>query len=190
MSTINKVLGELERVRANGAGYIASCPGPLHRNGDRSPSLSIRENERGDCLLHCHAGCSTRDIVVALGLRMGDLFAQKLGEPERKQRASRAVLRGLYSESLRVICATSPDRDIPRLKAASARLHAALTLQGLEARGEVRKIADYADRMLAGEVLAEDEIDALTACVEWIGWFADAEKPGLAARLQGEQRYA
>ena len=66
-------------------------------------------------------------------------------------------MRGLYSESLRVLRAASstPDRD--RLKAASARLRAALTLEGLEARGEVRKITDYADRMLAGESLDKDQ---------------------------------
>jgi putative DNA primase/helicase len=46
--------------------YAAHCPGPLHKNGDANPSLSIKDGKNGRPLLYCHAGCDFRDIVVAL----------------------------------------------------------------------------------------------------------------------------
>jgi hypothetical protein len=46
--------------------YACHCPGPLHRNGDINPSLSVKDGKNGRPLLHCHAGCGFRDIVAAL----------------------------------------------------------------------------------------------------------------------------
>ena len=46
--------------------YECHCPGPLHRRGDQTPSLSIKHGKNGRPLLFCHAGCDYRDIVVAL----------------------------------------------------------------------------------------------------------------------------
>ena len=196
-SPMDTILSNLERVRANGKGWLASCPGPIHQNGDRHPSLSVKESDTGNVLLRCHAGCQTRDIVGALGLTMGDLFAQPLAAPERKRRATHGLLKALCAESLRVIVAASPigppltPEDMARLKTATARLRAALTLDGLQGRGEIRRIADFGDRLLAGEVLDEIEREALTDNVKWIAWLiADETKPGGKARLQGAKRYA
>jgi CHC2 zinc finger len=50
--------------RRSGAGWMARCP--AHR--DRSPSLSIRESD-GRLLIHCFAGCTQEDVIVALGGR-------------------------------------------------------------------------------------------------------------------------
>jgi putative DNA primase/helicase len=47
----------------------AQCPS----HDDRNDSLSITANEKG-VLVRCHAGCDVRDVVTALGLKMGDLF--------------------------------------------------------------------------------------------------------------------
>ena len=192
MAAIDRVLGELERVRPAGKGWIARCPA----HEDRSASLSVSESDNGNALVHCFAGCSTRAVVEAMGLRLSDLFAKPLSEPERKQRATHGLLKGLCAESLRVVCAAPPtaplnDEDRARLKAASARLRAALSLQGLQGRDEIRKIADFGDRMLAGESLDETEREALTDCAEWLSWLiADEQKPGGKARPQEANQYA
>jgi hypothetical protein len=54
-------------------GAIAQCPGPMHNNGDRNPSLSVSRG-RGLALINCWAGCEPLDVMAALGLPMGDLF--------------------------------------------------------------------------------------------------------------------
>jgi putative DNA primase/helicase len=57
--------------RADGS-YLCSCPGPVHRHGDRNPSLSVKDGRNGRALLHCFAGCRFDEIVTALrgrGLR-------------------------------------------------------------------------------------------------------------------------
>ena len=184
------VLDRLEGVRKSGAGWIAKCPA----HPDKSPSLSIREGERG-VILRCFAGCSFAAIVDALGLRQSDTFYESLSAPQRRQRATRAVLKGVVAESLVVICAASPiglnDEDRARLKTALARLRAALSLDGLQGRQEITRVAGYASRILAGEVLGEDEREALTECVEWISWLiADEQKAGCAARLEGVTQHA
>jgi hypothetical protein len=59
--------------RRDGSGnYSCHCPGPMHKNGDAHPSLSVKDGANGRPLLFCHAGCDFRDIVVALE-RMGIL---------------------------------------------------------------------------------------------------------------------
>ena len=62
----------VERLHAKrrGKGWIAECP--AHQ--DREPSLSIDEGSDGRALLKCHAGCSTDDVIAALGLTRRDLF--------------------------------------------------------------------------------------------------------------------
>jgi hypothetical protein len=50
-----------------------NCPGPLHGNDDRRPSLQVTRNNVG-VGLYCHAGCGMEEIVEALGLSVSDLF--------------------------------------------------------------------------------------------------------------------
>ena len=185
------VLDRLEDVRKSGTGWIAKCPA----HEDRSPSLSVKEGQRG-VMLHCHAGCSFAAIVEALGLKQSDTFYESLSAPQRRQRATKAILKSACSESLVIVCAASPtaplnDEDRARLKTATLRLRAALTLDGLQGRNEIRRIADFGDRLLAGEVLDEIERGALTECAAWIGWLiANETKPGVAARLEGATQHA
>jgi hypothetical protein len=54
-------------------GYIVQCPA----HDDRQASLSISTGDDGRALLCCHAGCSTDEIVAALGLQLVDLFVPK-----------------------------------------------------------------------------------------------------------------
>jgi AAA domain len=62
----------VERLHAkrSGKGWIAKCP--VHE--DHKPSLSLDEGADGRALLKCHAGCSTDDVIAALGLTRRDLF--------------------------------------------------------------------------------------------------------------------
>lgn len=65
----------VERLHAkrSGKGWIAKCP--VHE--DHKPSLSLDEGADGRALLKCHAGCSTDDVIAALGLTRRDLFPAK-----------------------------------------------------------------------------------------------------------------
>jgi hypothetical protein len=71
----DRVLDRLERVVRNGQTAMASCPVASHGkgNGDREPSLSVRESD-GRVLLNCMSGCQTQDVLVAIGLDWPDLF--------------------------------------------------------------------------------------------------------------------
>lgn len=59
------------RWAAKGSSWAAQCP--AHEDG--RASLSIGQGREGRALLRCHAGCTTPDIVRALDLAAGDLFA-------------------------------------------------------------------------------------------------------------------
>jgi hypothetical protein len=50
--------------------FQCRCPGPLHKRGDLTPSLSVKDGRNGQPLLHCFAGCGYHEIVAAL-TRMG-----------------------------------------------------------------------------------------------------------------------
>lgn len=68
---IDDILERLDKVKKAGKGYQARCPA----HDDNGPSLSVREGDDGRVLLHCFAGCTTPDVVAAIGLSMSDLFA-------------------------------------------------------------------------------------------------------------------
>jgi hypothetical protein len=69
---VESLLARLEGVRRQGGFYRAFCPA----HDDRiSPNLDIKEGEDGRVLLLCRAGCSTEEVVEALGLKMCDLFS-------------------------------------------------------------------------------------------------------------------
>jgi hypothetical protein len=54
-------LAQRFNAKRNGKGWLARCPA----HSDKKPSLSIDEGRDGRALLHCHAGCSTDDILAA-----------------------------------------------------------------------------------------------------------------------------
>ncbi len=73
-SPLERILARLaEGVKPCSNGFMARCP--CHE--DRQASLSIQTGEDGRVLLHCFAGCDTRDIVHSLELTMGDLFLSR-----------------------------------------------------------------------------------------------------------------
>lgn len=83
----NEVLNRLKDVKHRGDGWQARCP----KHHDRKQSLSVSCAADGKCLLHCHAGCSTTDIVGALGMQMSDLFVpdqNRNGKPKPNSKPS------------------------------------------------------------------------------------------------------
>jgi hypothetical protein len=65
-------LARLEGVRTQNGFYRAFCPA---HDDNRTPNLDVKEGEDGRVLLLCRAGCSTQEVVGALGLKMRDLFS-------------------------------------------------------------------------------------------------------------------
>lgn len=53
--------------------WVACCPA----HDDRSPSLAVKEGDDERVLVTCYAGCSTEEVVQALGLELADLFADR-----------------------------------------------------------------------------------------------------------------
>lgn len=66
---IDKLLSRLDGVRSAGNGrWYARCPA----HDDRKPSLSIRDD--GEILIYCFVGCSSDDVLSAVGLEWRDLY--------------------------------------------------------------------------------------------------------------------
>ena len=61
-------LGGEGRPDASG-NYAAHCPCPVHKNGDRNASLSLKEGRDGRALFYCFAGGSFQEIAAALHAR-------------------------------------------------------------------------------------------------------------------------
>lgn len=72
-------------------GDSAQCPGPEHANGDRNHSLSIGQGRDG-VLVNCHRGCSTDEVLEALGLSRGDLFDEDSEKPTRNVSTRKRVV--------------------------------------------------------------------------------------------------
>ncbi|MAG92482.1 MAG: hypothetical protein CMJ48_01845 [Planctomycetaceae bacterium] len=69
-SAFGRLEAALEQIGSNrSAGGDWQCPA----HEDQNPSLSIKMAD-DRALLCCHAGCTSEDVIAALGLRMGDLF--------------------------------------------------------------------------------------------------------------------
>ena len=101
---IETLFGAQPRFRMIGTNKAnMSCPGPLHKHGDRNPSLSVRETPDGVILLKCWAGCSNAEILQAIGLDFADLFptTASFHLPKIRRPFSAAdALTGLSFESL------------------------------------------------------------------------------------------
>jgi hypothetical protein len=70
-TAVEKILPQLQGVKQTGsAQWQARCPA----HEDRHPSLSIGTGNDGRVLLKCHAGCTVKDILAAIGLTERDLF--------------------------------------------------------------------------------------------------------------------
>lgn len=135
------LLGKLDRVHPRGDGrWTACCPA----HGDRSPSLSIREQADGTLLVHCFAGCPAASVLESVGLTLSDLFPDNAAErsPMRpgERWVPRDVLAAVAREALVAMVAAesvargesleNADRD--RLARAAATLRGAAREVGYE----------------------------------------------------------
>jgi len=66
------VLARLKDVQTTGKGWSARCP--AHEDGRSSLSIHHRD---GKWLLKCHAGCSWKAIIGAIGFSSSDLFGEE-----------------------------------------------------------------------------------------------------------------
>ncbi|SRR5579859_364325 len=135
MSAASKVLDRCAGAKQTGAGrWIARCPA----HDDKSPSLSIRENDDGRCLLHCFGGCETSDVLAAIGLSFADLFDKPLEHhlpPIRGGFSARELLELNAHEATvvsllaeKAAAGSLTEDDIKRLTQAAARLSKAQVL--------------------------------------------------------------
>lgn len=94
---IDAVLTRLNGVHQRAPGrWLARCPGPLHRRGDRNRSLSIGETSDGTVLIRCFAGCEPTEILGAVGLELRDLFPPRPGGYAQRPQAPRIPWRDVF----------------------------------------------------------------------------------------------
>lgn len=110
---IDEILERLEMVRSSGRGWRARCPA----HEDRTPSLHIREGERG-VLVKCFAGCTVEEICAALKVMVANLFFNDAVDPKtlRHQKRIRDINRRKAQEvSIVVGLMTDREREAQRL---------------------------------------------------------------------------
>lgn len=83
---LDNVLSCLDKVKPAGANKWKACC-PAH--DDKNPSLAISETSDGVVLLKCWAGCTTQNIVSAIGLELRDLFP---GEKQPRRGPSKSAI--------------------------------------------------------------------------------------------------
>lgn len=131
--SVEKLLTRLHGVKKVGEGkWNARCPA----HADKSPSLAIKD-EDGTTLCHCFAGCSTADVLAAVGLQLSDLYPEKPVHHRKGKRSFDAYhsLRALADDALvvqiaaRMVIRKEPlaESDMKRLNEAVGRLQDART---------------------------------------------------------------
>ena len=99
--SIQKVVDRLDFCKSAGANkWMARCPA----HDDRGPSLSLTEKPHkvtGELtpLIYCHAGCSSEDVLAAVGLGWEDVLPEKLEHnPATRYHAPRETVDSLVIE--------------------------------------------------------------------------------------------
>ncbi|MVF24288.1 hypothetical protein EVC37_22155 [Methylocaldum sp. BRCS4] len=99
---IDALLSRLNGVHHRAPGrWLARCPGPSHRRGDRNRSLSVGETSDGTVLIRCFAGCGPTEILGAVGLELRDLFPPRESGYATRPTAPRIPWRDVF-EALEV----------------------------------------------------------------------------------------
>ncbi len=132
---MNTLLDRLQRVKETAhEKWLACCP--AHEDDD--PSLSLRRLEDGRLLLHCFAGCSTEDVLAAIGLEWKDLFPPRPASVRAGYRSAHRIpardLLEILAEETSVVAIIASDMverrsisntDWLRLAQAAKRIHRA-----------------------------------------------------------------
>ncbi|MBX8516064.1 DUF927 domain-containing protein [Pseudomonas cichorii] len=90
---VDRILQRLDGVRTSGNDknrHMAKCP--AHR--DKSPSLSVSSTKDGRALINCFAGCSSVDVLAAIGLEFKDLFPGRPSATDRSDYRRKALESG------------------------------------------------------------------------------------------------
>lgn len=139
MANIEKLLSGLQKVKKTGANrWLACCPA----HEDNSPSLSIMQNETGKIFVHCFAQCDGRAIMAAIGMRVSDLYPDRIDPPhgtgKRPPYNPYDVLQAIAGETQIVALVGSEltkhplsNKDRERLFKAVSRINAAHKLIGV-----------------------------------------------------------
>lgn len=120
---LDLLLSRLQGVKQQGERHVACCP--AHQ--DKSPSLSLSRGKDGRALVHCYAGCETRDVLAAVGLEMRDLFPENLSQEQRAQHrreklAKERQFERLVIDAAKGSAASLSDEDLARLALAQERI--------------------------------------------------------------------
>lgn len=121
-------------------GWDVSCPGPSHDHGDRRMRLHLSEGADGRALVHCHVGCTTDDILHALGLTARDLHADG-GRGQVVPLRRRTLPEYLGTVSLAAV-APLPEGPSP---ATACALDACAQLRRSQKLGDCIAVYDYRD---------------------------------------------
>lgn len=102
---IEKLLASLDKVRKTGSdSWLACCP--AHK--DKSPSLSVSYTSDGVVLIHCFAGCDTREVLSAVNMSFEELYPPRTAHAVKGKRrpiSAADILRAIQFEALIVVVA-------------------------------------------------------------------------------------
>lgn len=131
---VNNLLSRMKRVKTSGRdAWTCQCPA----HDDKSPSLKI-DLKNGRILIKCWTGCSTEDILGAVGMDFNDIFPDKpthhRAKPGKPTLYATDALRILKKESMIItMCAIDiknkkpiAEDDFNRVMLAMERINAAM----------------------------------------------------------------
>lgn len=142
---LDPIRSRLEGVRGSDASFTAKCPA----HEDRDPSLSV--TDKGDrIVLHCHAGCETRDVLEAIGMGWDDVYAESRPtriKPSLRVSEKRHIARAhdIDFTVLQLAETARTPEDAKRIKQAKAKLKAIAERYGMEEFEEITKIWESGD---------------------------------------------
>lgn len=155
------LLSRLANVKKTGRHYMTSCP--AHGGHD---CVSVTEADDGRVLVHCFAGCDTREVLDSVDLRMSDLFADSLNKEKRREYEIQATTKARdHAKLIMDIAATAAlesDEDIKALAEAHATFKAAEEkLEALESEppGEEQEENRFLSRLTYDASAALDELE-------------------------------
>ena len=93
----------LEGAKKKGKGWMARCPA----HDDKTPSLWIDPGYKAT-LVHCHTGCSTTEVLDAMGLRIEQLYHDYNPQAKPHTRAAQLLNETLIGQQPRTMDSLMP----------------------------------------------------------------------------------